>query len=88
MKKRIYKRYRTRKKGGQRYWTGKKLKRGPPKLPLKKLKVWHTHYLQDPKTGLMEGRERAKIGERTGVLIDTSTGRIFGRFPKIRLKKP
>lgn len=68
----------------KRHKRSKKFKRGSPKLPFKKLrKIQHTIYMQDKKTGLMKGRKRAHgVGDRTGLLIDTNTYRIFGRTPK------
>ena len=88
VKRKIYKKYKTRKKGGQRYWTGKNFKRGKPKLPFKKIKVWKTTFVQDPATGLMKGRKYVPgPGDRTGVQIDKASGRIFGRIPKIKSKK-
>ena len=59
-----------------------KLARGSPGL-LRPEKVYHTIYTQIPKTGLMKGRKKVEgIGDRTGILLDPSTGRIFGRSPK------
>lgn len=65
----------------------KKLKRGPPKLPFKKVKIWKTKFIQDSKTGLMKGRKRVSgQNDRTGILQDAKTGRIFGRLPKAKRK--
>lgn len=62
----------------------KSLKRGKPQLPLKKIKIWKTTYLQDTKTGMMNRRKRIKggFGDRTAIAVDENTFRIFGRFPK------
>lgn len=62
----------------------KSLKRGKPQLPLKKIKIWKTTYLQNPKTGIMKGRKRVKggAGDMTSIAVDPKTFRIFGRFPR------
>lgn len=64
----------------------KSLERGRPQLPLKKVRIWKTTYLQDKKTGMMEGRKRVKggFGDRTSIAIDERTYRIFGRLPKAK----
>lgn len=65
----------------------KKFKRGPPKLPFKRINVWKTSFIQDSKTGLMKGRKRVSgQNDHTGILRDTKTGRIFGRLPKSKRK--
>lgn len=57
--------------------------RGIPKK-LKKVKVWKTKFIQEKKTGLMKGRKRVKAGpgDKTAILYDPKTGRIFGRIPR------
>ena len=87
-KKRIWKKYRTRKKGGQHYNVGKKRKkysRGPKPKQLTKEKVFHTIFVQEKKTGLLKGRKSVPgAGDRTPIRRDTKTGRIFGRFEPIK----
>ena len=62
------------------------LKRGKPILPFKQNLVFKTTFIQDPKTGLLQGRKSVPgFGDRTPVQIDTNTGRIFGRLPKKKI---
>ena len=62
------------------------LKRGNPTLPFRQNLVFKTTYIQDSKTGLLQGRKSVPgFGDRTPVQIDTSTGRIFGRLPKKKI---
>ena len=45
-----------------------------------KERAWHTMFLQDKKTGQMEGRERVLgKGDATGVVREERIGRILGR---------
>lgn len=65
----------------------KRYNRGNP-YGLKKVNIFHTRYIQDKRTGLMKGRKRVQgIGERVGVRVDPATGRIFGRFKKIKKRQ-
>lgn len=62
------------------------LKRGKPTLPFRQNLVFKTIFIQDSKTGLMQGRKSVPgFGDRTPVQIDTGTGRIFGRLPKKKI---
>lgn len=69
---------------------------GPKSLPLSKLvrgrpgkliksKVYHTKYVQETKTGLMKGRRNVPgVGDKTGIIFDPDTGRIFGKTKKYK----
>lgn len=60
----------------------KNLVRGVPKK-IQKLRVFKTMYIQDPISGRMIGRKFVKgKGDRTGILFDPSTGRLFGKTKK------
>jgi len=63
----------------QRYHYGKRGKFGKK---LKFPKVTHTMYIQNPVSGLMEGREGVRgVGDRTGIIRERSLSRVVGRTP-------